>query len=82
MCTKTPRLTLTIPKLTDSHRGSIKAHVGHLEGGAGLAGIVKAIMVLERGIIPPNALFEKLNPDIDAEFYHTAVSFGSRKEHT
>jgi acyl transferase domain-containing protein/NADPH:quinone reductase-like Zn-dependent oxidoreductase/NAD(P)-dependent dehydrogenase (short-subunit alcohol dehydrogenase family)/SAM-dependent methyltransferase/acyl carrier protein len=53
--------------------GSIKSNVGHLEGGAGLAGIVKSILILEKGIIPPNALFEKLNPDIDADFYHTQV---------
>jgi hypothetical protein len=30
--------------------------------------------VLEKGIIPPNALFEKINPDIDAEFYNLEVS--------
>ncbi|KAH7310724.1 hypothetical protein B0I35DRAFT_439590 [Stachybotrys elegans] len=53
--------------------GSIKSNVGHLEGGAGLAGIVKAILILEKGIIPPVALFEKLNPDIDAEFYNLHV---------
>ncbi|RYP24065.1 hypothetical protein DL765_000793 [Monosporascus sp. GIB2] len=47
--------------------GSIKANVGHLEGASGLAGVLKAIMILERGIIPPNALFEQLNPNIDAK---------------
>lgn len=31
------------------------------------------IVILEKGIIPPNALFEKINPDIDVEFYHTEV---------
>jgi hypothetical protein len=30
-------------------------------------------VALEKGIIPPHALFEKVNPDIDLEFYHTAV---------
>ncbi|KAI1340369.1 hypothetical protein F5Y15DRAFT_423306 [Xylariaceae sp. FL0016] len=53
--------------------GSVKANIGHLEGCSGLAGIIKSIMVLEKGIIPPNALFEKVNPDIDVEFYHTEV---------
>jgi hypothetical protein len=54
-------------------RGSVKANIGHIEGGSGLAAIVKAILVLEKGIIPPNALFEKLNPNIDADFYNLQV---------
>ncbi|KAG6354546.1 hypothetical protein INS49_004563 [Diaporthe citri] len=53
--------------------GSVKANIGHLEGGSGLAAIVKAILVLEKGIIPPNALFERLNPRIDAESYNIQV---------
>lgn len=35
--------------------GALKSNIGHLEGGSGLAGIIKTIMVLEAGIIPPNA---------------------------
>lgn len=38
-----------------------------------VAGILKSLMVLERGIIPPNALFEKINPDIDLTLHNTAV---------
>ena len=56
-----------------SFSGSVKSNLGHLEGASGLAGILKAIFVLEKGIIPPNALFEKLNPDIDAEFLRVEV---------
>ncbi|ETS74933.1 hypothetical protein PFICI_13417 [Pestalotiopsis fici W106-1] len=48
--------------------GAVKSNIGHLEGAAGLAALVKTIMVLERGIIPPNTNFEKLNPKIDADF--------------
>ncbi|KAL9074826.1 MAG: hypothetical protein Q9161_001964 [Pseudevernia consocians] len=48
--------------------GAVKSNVGHLEGGSGVAGIIKTIMVLESGIIPPNANFEQMNPGIDAEF--------------
>lgn len=54
--------------------GSIKANIGHLEGGSGLASILKSIKILEKGVIPPNALFEKLNPKIKAKFYHLEVS--------
>ncbi|KAH8703346.1 iterative type I polyketide synthase [Talaromyces proteolyticus] len=46
------------------HIGAIKSGVGHLEGGAGIAGIIKSVLILENGIIPPNANFEKVNPKI------------------
>lgn len=48
--------------------GAIKSNIGHLEGASGLAGLVKAIMVLEKGVIPPNTNFEKVNPKIDTTF--------------
>ncbi|KAI0024632.1 hypothetical protein F4780DRAFT_795163 [Xylariomycetidae sp. FL0641] len=53
--------------------GSVKANLGHLEGASALAALVKCILTLEKGVIPPNALLEKLNPAIDAEFYHITV---------
>jgi hypothetical protein len=56
------------------HSGAVKSNVGHLEGASGIAGVIKAIMVLEKGIIPPNANFESLNPKIDAEFLNIKAS--------
>ncbi|KAF9779409.1 fus1 actin binding activity protein [Fusarium sp. DS 682] len=44
--------------------GSVKTAVGHLEGCAGLAGLLKALEAVKRGIIPPNQLFENINPAI------------------
>lgn len=38
--------------------------IGHLEGTAGLAGVIKSILILERGIIPANLHFDKPNPRI------------------
>jgi acyl transferase domain-containing protein/NADPH:quinone reductase-like Zn-dependent oxidoreductase/SAM-dependent methyltransferase len=48
--------------------GAVKSNVGHLEGASALAGVVKAVLALEKGIIPPNTNFETLNPGIDDEF--------------
>ena len=42
--------------------GSVKTNVGHLEGCAGLAGLLKTILCLENGVIVPSINFEKLNP--------------------
>jgi acyl transferase domain-containing protein len=39
----------------------------HLEGAAGIAGLIKAVAVVESGIIPPNLWFEKPNPKISAD---------------
>ncbi|KAL6689954.1 polyketide synthase [Trichoderma pleuroticola] len=48
--------------------GSIKTVIGHLEGTAGLAGLLKASLAIQNGIIPPNMHFNKLNPKI-SPFY-------------
>lgn len=47
--------------------GALKSNIGHLEGASGIAGIIKTVLVLEKGIIPPNTNFEKLNPRIRAD---------------
>lgn len=53
--------------------GSVKSNIGHLEGGSGIAGLIKAILVLEKGVIPPNANFERINSRIDAEHLNIKV---------
>ena len=47
--------------------GALKSNIGHFEGAAGIAGLLKSIFVLERGIIPPNCWFEKPNPKIPVD---------------
>ena len=53
--------------------GSVKSNIGHLEGCSGLASVIKTILVLEKGIIPPNANFEMVNPKIDTDFLKIKV---------
>ncbi|SPO03748.1 related to polyketide synthase [Cephalotrichum gorgonifer] len=53
--------------------GSIKTNIGHLEGAAGIAGLIKSILVLEKGVIPPNINFEKPNPAIHFEEWKVKV---------
>ncbi|PLB52311.1 polyketide synthase [Aspergillus steynii IBT 23096] len=54
--------------------GAAKSNIGHLEGGSGIAAVIKTVLVLEKGIIPPNSVnFESLNPEIDAEFLNIKI---------
>jgi amino acid adenylation domain-containing protein len=45
--------------------GSVKTNIGHLEAGAGIAGVIKAALVLKHRRIPGNLHFEEPNPEID-----------------
>ncbi|KAI1378022.1 hypothetical protein F4677DRAFT_458752 [Hypoxylon crocopeplum] len=54
--------------------GSVKSNIGHLEGGSGIAGVIKAILMLEAGVILPNASFHTMNPKIDTESLRIAVA--------
>ncbi|MFC7934473.1 SDR family NAD(P)-dependent oxidoreductase, partial [Streptomyces cinereoruber] len=47
------------------HLGAVKGNIGHLEPAAGLAGLVKALLCLRHGEIPPVAGFEKPSSHLD-----------------
>ncbi|EPV3677809.1 MULTISPECIES: beta-ketoacyl synthase N-terminal-like domain-containing protein [Enterobacter cloacae complex] len=45
--------------------GSIKGNVGHLEAAAGMAGVIKTILMFRHRTLPKNATFHTMNPYID-----------------
>jgi acyl transferase domain-containing protein len=47
--------------------GALKANMGHLDAAAGVAALIKALLVVGQGIVPPVAGFCALNPLLDTE---------------
>jgi acyl transferase domain-containing protein len=47
--------------------GSVKTNVGHLDAAAGVAGLIKLVLSLQHGQVPPSLHFESPNPAIDFE---------------
>ena len=45
--------------------GAVKANIGHLEAAAGIAGIIKTILVVEKGMIPPIAAASQPTQEFD-----------------
>ena len=63
------------PGQNDSHLfvGSIKTVIGHIEGTAGLAGVLKASLAVQHCQIPGNLHFQELNPKIRPFYEHLRV---------
>jgi phthiocerol/phenolphthiocerol synthesis type-I polyketide synthase E len=45
--------------------GSVKTSIGHLDAAAGVAGLIKAVLAVRDGIIPPNLHFSRPHPEVD-----------------
>ena len=54
--------------------GSVKTNLGHLETAAGVAGLVKAMLVLQHGQIPASLHFKEANPHIDFKAWKLRVA--------
>ena len=53
--------------------GSIKTNVGHLEGASGVAGVIKAVLMVENRVILPTRNFVNPNPRIPLDEWRLKV---------
>ncbi|KAH7649774.1 type I fatty acid synthase, partial [Cryptosporidium bovis] len=58
--------------------GALKTNIGHLEGAAGISGILKLILVLNNRVAPKILHLQKLNPHIDTDGFE--VEFPTKTE--
>jgi acyl transferase domain-containing protein len=53
--------------------GSIKTIIGHTEGTAGIAGLLRAALAVRYGFIPPSLLYTRMNPRVAPFAKHLRV---------
>lgn len=59
--------------------GSVKSNIGHLESASGLAGLVKTVLILEKGYIPPNINLEEIKSGLEDQIQQIRVSAPLRR---
>ncbi|MGW2297436.1 amino acid adenylation domain-containing protein [Streptomyces violaceorubidus] len=53
---------------------SVKSQIGHLGAAAGVVGLVRAVLAVHHGTIPPTVDFDRLNPEIDDGAFRVPVA--------
>ena len=56
--------------------GSVKTNVGHTEAASGLAAVIKGVLCLEKGLLPPSVNYEKPNPKLKLDEWRLKVQTG------
>lgn len=53
--------------------GSGKSSIGHTEASAGLASVIRSVLILESGLIPPNIYLDQLNPNLRLDEWNLEI---------
>ncbi len=59
--------------------GAVKANLGHLEGAAGIAGLIKTVLVLRNRWLPPVTNLKQLNPHLAIDHAVLSIPTQGRK---
>jgi acyl transferase domain-containing protein len=62
--------------------GAVKSNIGHTDAAAGVAGLIKAALAVERGILPGTAHFRTPNPELDMASTPFVATAEARPWHT
>lgn len=54
--------------------GSVKTNIGHTEAASGLAAVIKVVLALEKGQIPPSVNYKKPNPKMQLDEWGLQVA--------
>ena len=54
--------------------GSVKTNIGHTEAASGLAAVIKVVLALENGQVPPSVNYKKPNPEMRFEEWGLQVA--------